>query len=306
MSTAVALAPSQLVPVLDWMERSVETLDNLIDLLPSYPDDQLVEAYKYGLRLDFCAWRLRAAVAAQVTTRINERQARGRHDLEGQAIKRVLLDLSSETGADVTTLYEDARIEKTFFSSRGATTREAQHGDLRQLQPREFYRAALRSENPQETIERFAQEKASNPAFSTRAAWRCVKAAKTPPLTQALPPLIEDAAVKTAWESYVRASAELAAATSAAGLPLGRFLREQVNDVRYEIQRPARTRREQLLEMIEIQVDECDLIAERIGVDRVFVGQWLKMLVEDGKLIVFEKERPPNARGAARKGYRVK
>jgi uncharacterized membrane protein len=203
-------------------------------------------------------------------------------------------------GVHPRTIYENARIHSTFFNSGAATSNKEKQGGTEILEDKEFYRLALRSDDPHKTIQHFADEKAANPFFTTKDARREVYAEKTPSIDSAVPPLIEDAAVKAWYERYVRAVSE-------APTPgLRRILRDSLEEVRDHVQRPTESRRAQLLALIHEGIDEQDLIAKEISIDRIHVAVWLNRLMEDGTLTSFEKERTPGARGQTRTGYRLR
>ena len=75
-------------------------------------------------------------------------------------------------------------------------------------------------------------------------------------------------------------------------------------EIQYELSMPSQTIEQTIMELLIQGWDEVDMIAARLKRDRIHVAVWLNRLVEIGRLMSFEKERAPGARGAARTGYR--
>lgn len=308
MDTAIELATVSAAATIHWLTALEGDTDKVIASLPEREDDELLTIRRQASILGKCAWRIEAACDAEIVKRGHARRGRGNKDIEGAGVKAAVAKHAAELNVDPRRVWENAQLHANFFdteNSASARTNLASNGSVEILEDKSFYLAAMASDDPHATLEYFAQQKTENPFYSTRDAWRDVKAAKAPPLNQELRPLIEDDAVRQAWASFQSASRDLSTATQKAGIPLGAMLRGFLDELQYEIQKPGVTRQQQLLDLIGQGVDECDLIANHTGIDRIHVQVWLNRLEDDGVLESFEKERAPGARGQARTGYRV-
>ncbi len=305
----VTLTMTQSAEILHWMDRLEEKTEAILAAIPFLDDDELSQVNERAESLGMAAWRIRAKGQAEILQRLAKRQSggRGRGDDEQTGIVATINRVATELGIGARQLRKNAEVHQTFFSETVANVcNSLRDGTLDCLKEQGFFEAALATDDPHATIEYFARCKTENPNFSVRDAWRYVREKKAPPIEQPIPPLIEDPAVKRAWEAYGQACAELARTTKAAGVPLGRILLGCTNELREEVQRPGTTRRQQLLDLIAGAVDEIELIALHLSVDRIWVATWLNRLESEGAVESFEKPRAPGARGQARTGYRLR
>jgi hypothetical protein len=281
--------------------NSVElTADQIISELPNMADEDLLEARQQVDTLGYMSWRVEAACDAVVVKRSQPRAARGRHDLEGQQVAKAVQQYANLCAVSPRAIYENASIHETFFSSASASTREFQNGSLRHLREKDFYRAALCTDDPWATIETFAKLKSENPFFSTKDAWRMLKERKAPPLDETVPALCDQEDVLAAWEGFQGACRQLISVAPR----LQNLISGYLEEVQYELTLPSQSVEETIYDLIRQGYDEADQIAARMKRDRIHVTVWLNRLCEIGKMESFEKERAPGARGQARTGYR--
>lgn len=283
--------------VLHFLNQIEGRSDEIIAQLPGMDDEAVLEVRLQAKALGRAAWRIEIAADAEILKRENQRRGRGVKDVEGKGVTAAVRKHAAEIGVNPRTIFQNAAIHQTFFNSASANTNNAKEGVKSVLEEKEYYRAAHQTEDPHATLEIFARKKSEDPFFTTREAWRYVRELKAPPIDSPVPPLIEDTNV-SAWFGDFQA-----VVGRAPDVGLKRILRDAIDEVRYHVQKPGTTRLIQLLELIENKVDEQDLIATEINVDRVHVAVWLNRMEEDGLLTRFEKERAPGARGAARTGY---
>lgn len=274
--------------------------DHVISEMPNMADDELAYVRQQAESFGMASWQIECACDATVVRRAQPRTSRGRHDVEGQKIARAVHDYANTCGVSAKEVYWNASIHETFFSSRSATTREMEDGTLHHLHAKDFYRAAICSDDPWATIEKFAKAKADNPFFSTRDAWRMTKEDKAPPLDETVPALCDEPDVVAAWEHLQIAFRRL----SATAPRLDNLIKGYVEELKYELSMPSQSVEQVIFELLIQGFDEVDQIAPRMKRDRIYVQVWLNRLTEIGKIESFEKERAPGARGAARTGYR--
>lgn len=284
-----------------WLQAIEADTDRVIASLPARTDEELIDIRLASRGLGRAAWRIECAADAEIMRRLNDPRGRGRHDTEGRVIAAAVRDHADAVGVPPRTIYQNAQIHNTFFSSVGANTRRLKSGGLDHLEEKEYFRAALCAENPIEQIEEFARAKTEDPRFSTRDAWRRVQEAKTPPLDETIPALCDRADVNAAWAEFQTATAKLKAVAPR----LSGLLKGYLEEIQYELSLPEQTIAQAIHDLISQGIDEADLIAERLQKDRIHVQVWLNRLCELDELESFEKERAPGARGQARIGYRA-
>jgi len=276
------------------------TADQIISELPGMEDMEVLEIRMQARTFGRVAWRVECACDAEILNRESQRRGRGVRDSEGRGVDAAVKKHALEIGVHPRMIYDNAAIHKTFFNSASASRNKDLAGALDDLQDRDFYRAAMATDDPHGTIERFAQEKLKNPCFSTRDAWRLIKEEKTPPLDSTVPALCDEPDVIAAWEEFQTACRKLISVAPRLQNLIGGYLEE----IQYELTLPSQTVEEVIFDLLAQGYDEADQIAVRMKRDRIYVIVWLNRLCEVGKLESFEKERAPGARGQARTGYR--
>lgn len=292
----------------------------IISVLPDLTDEQLKAVHEHSADLESLGWIVRAYTRHEFLKRaIRLKGGRGLKDVDEIGLVSLAKKLAVELHVHHTTILEDARIVERLLQPQepdpepnGATalppsSEENCSGaptvplssmpELEIIPEKEYYRIAARSDDPRATLAGFAQEKSGNPFFNTRDAYRQEKEKKAPPLDEEVPPLIEDDVIR-AWYANFADLMKQSPTESIKRIMLGAY-----EEIRYEVQKPNGTRRQQLLNCIDRGIDEIDTIAANIKQDRIFVTIWLNRMEEDGLIESFEKERAPNARGAARTGH---
>jgi hypothetical protein len=274
--------------------------DKIISELPDMADEEVLEVRQQARAFGRIAWRIECACDAEILNRESMRRGRGVKDSEGKGVDAAVRKHAAEIGVHPQTIYQNAAIHQTFFNSSGATRNKGINGVLDELEDREFYRAAMATDDPHATIEKFARAKAENPFFSTRDAWRMIKEGKTPRLDETVPTLCDQPDAVAAWNDFQAACRKMIKAAPRLQSLVNGYLEE----IQYELTMPSQTVERVIFDLIEQGYDEADQIAIRMKRDRIHVIVWLNRLCELGKLESFEKERAPGARGQARTGYR--
>jgi len=276
------------------------TADSLISSLPHMADDEVMQIRMQARTFGRVAWRIECACDAEILNRESARRGRGIKDVEQRGVDAAVRKHAHEIGVDPRTIYRNAELIQTFFNSDSAVRNKLSNGSLDHLVEKDFYIAAMSTDDPWGTIEKFAKMKTDNPCFSTRDAWRMTKEGKTPPLDSTVPALCDEPEVVAAWETLQVAFRAMINAAPRLQNVINGYLEE----LQYELTLPSQTVEEVIFDLLTQGYDEADQIAARMKKDRIYVIVWLNRLVEIGKLESFEKERAPGARGAARTGYR--
>lgn len=279
--------------------------DDVIRDLPGRDDYEILEIRNSARALGRAAWRIEAACDASLLDRVKLKGGRGRRDVDEQGVDAAVRRVAAEVGVTPRTIYQNAQIHNTFFAETDEREiRSIENGTLDHLEEKEYYKAALRSPDPHETLEYFARQKASDPNFSTGDAWRVVKGRTIPALDSELP-AIADQQVMIAWRAYLTAGQELARTVPAAL----ESIRYAVDDIKYIIETPAQTVQGRIVSLIQNQgINELDPIAHAMQENRETVRVWLNRMVEEGTLATrqqMQEERAPGGRGPARTYYEL-
>lgn len=298
-----ALNPSQRIAssAIQFFNRIHMTADQIISELPQMDDHAVIELRLHARTMGRASWRIECACDAEILNRESQRRGRGIKDEEGKGVKAAVIKHAAAIGVTPMTVFANAAIHKTFFNGQSALTNKDKNGVLDELQEKEFFHAALTTDDPHAAIEKFAKAKSDNPTFSTRDAWRMIKESKTPPLDTTVPALCDQPEVVSAWEAFQTACRALIAVAPRLQNLIGGYLEE----IQYELTLPSQSVEETIYDLIEQGYDEADQIAARMKRDRIHVIMWLNRLCELRSLESFEKGRSPGARGQAKTGYRI-
>lgn len=290
---------------IDWMNAIDRQADAVIQTLPNRSDIEVFEIRNSARALGRAAWRIEAACDASLLDRAKLKGGRGKRDVDEQGVDAVVRKVAAEVGVTPRTIYQNAQIHKTFFADTPEREcRTIENGTLDHLEEKEYYKAALRSPDPHETLEYFARQKANDPHFSTGDAWRVVKGRTIPALDFELP-AIADEEVLRVWRAYLAAGQDLARSVPAAA----ESVRYAVDDIKYIIETPAQTVQGRIISLIQNQgINELDPIAHAMQQHRDVVKVWLNRMVEEGTLTSraqIAEERTPGGRGPARTYYEI-
>ena len=290
---------------IDWMNTIDRRADQIIQALPERTEEEVLEIRNSARALGRAAWRIEAACDAAILDRVRLKGGRGKRDTEEVGVDAAVRKVAADLGVAPRTIYQNAAIHKTFFEDTPERAcRSLTDGGLEHLEEKEYYKAALRSPEPLETIEHFARQKASDPNFSTGDAWKVVKGRTIPPLNAELP-AISDESVMRLWRAYIAAGEDLERAVPAAS----ESIRYAIDDIKYIIETPAQTVQGRIISLIQNQgINELDPIAHAMSQHRDVVKVWLNRMIEDGTLTSRQQiaeERVPGARGPARTYYDI-
>lgn len=276
------------------------TADQIIFDLPNMADMEVLQIRMQARTFGRVSWRIECACDAEIMNRESQRRGRGIRDLEENGVTMAVVKHAAEIGVAPRTIFRNASVHKTFFNSDSAVINKDKNGLLDILDEKDFYIAALATDDPWGTIEKFALAKADDPFFSTRDAWRMTKEQTTPPLDETVPALCDQPEVVEAWEEFQVACRKMISTAPR----LQNLVNGYLEEIQYELTIPPQSVEETIYDLIRQGYDECDAIAARMKRDRIHVAVWLNRLCELGKMESFEKERAPGARGQARTGYR--
>lgn len=303
--SATAIATEPAAQTIDWMNAIDRRADEIIHALPERTEEEVLEIRNSARALGRAAWRIEAACDAAILDRVRLKGGRGRRDVDEVGVDAAVRKVAAELGVAPRTIYQNAQIHKTFFEEtpeRACSSIE--DGTLDHLEEKEFYKAALRSPEPRETLEHFARQKAADPNFSTGDAWKVVKGRTIPPLDSELPAIADDAVMRV-WREYIRAGQDLAQVVPAAS----ESIKYAIDDIKYIIETPAQTVQGRIISLIQNQgINELDPIAHAMQQHRDVVRVWLNRMVEDGTLSSRQQiaeERAPGGRGPARTYYDI-
>jgi hypothetical protein len=295
--------PSQRIAssAIQFFNKAESAADKIISELPDMADEEVLEVRQQARAFGRVSWRIECACDAEILNRESQRRGRGVRDTEARGVDAAVKKHAAELGIEPRTIYSNAAVHQTFFNSVSANRNKAENGGLDDLEDKEYYRAALSTDDPHATIEKFARAKAENPTFSTRDAWRMIKEEKTPRLDETIPALCDQPDVVAAWAEFQTACRKMITMAPR----LQNLINGYLEEVQYELTMPPQTVEQTIFELIRQGYDEADQIASRMKRDRIYVVVWLNRLCEIGKLEDFEKDRAPGARGQARTGYRA-
>ncbi|NDG19062.1 MAG: hypothetical protein EB117_12430 [Betaproteobacteria bacterium] len=191
---------------IDWINAIDRHADLMIEQLPERSDEEIVEIRSAARAGGRALWRIEAACDAAILDRVKLRGGRGKKDEEAVGVDAAVRKVAADLGVTPRTIYQNAQIHKTFFDQPQETTERAfsSLGPVDHLEEKEYFKAALRSPDPHETIEYFARQKAADPNFSTGDAWRIVKNREVPALQSELPPVATEEVMQS-WRAWCRA-----------------------------------------------------------------------------------------------------
>ena len=298
-ATATALA-------IDWINAIDRHADLMIEQLPERSDEEIVEIRSAARAGGRALWRIEAACDAAILDRVKLRGGRGKKDEEAVGVDAAVRKVAADLGVTPRTIYQNAQIHKTFFDQPQETTERAfsSLGPVDHLEEKEYFKAALRSPDPHETIEYFARQKAADPNFSTGDAWRIVKNREVPALQSELPPVATEEVMQS-WRAWCRACDELIKRVPR----LYETIQYAIEEAKYIIEIPAQTVQARIIDLIQNQeINELDTIAGAMSQHREVVRVWLNRMIEEGILshrTQTLEERAPGARGPARTYYKI-
>jgi len=165
---------SALSKVINQIHKLEAIEQDVIALLPTLTDDQVIETRATARLLFASGWKIEIACDAEIWDRTQKAlRGRGNVDVEEKGILAAVNKRADDIGCSARTVYENARIYRTFKENIESTCKN--------LDDKGFFQAALQSPQPQVAIESFAQTKMVNPHFRVSDAWKIVKGPKQGP-----------------------------------------------------------------------------------------------------------------------------
>lgn len=143
---------------------------DVIALLPTLTDDEVIETRNTARLLFASAWKIEVACDAEIWDRTKRAMnGRGNKDVDEKGIMAAVNKRAQDLGCGASTVLKNAQIFKRF--KKTLTTESI-------LDDKGFFQAALASNDPDATIEVFAQKKMDNPHYKVADAWRDIEAEK--------------------------------------------------------------------------------------------------------------------------------
>jgi hypothetical protein len=194
-----AVAESTVAAMTGALERLARTEQAVILGLSTLTDEQLAGVRRNARALGQTAWRVEAAVDAEVVRRaVRQRGGRGRPDVAGTGAQRRIAERAREAGVTPATVRTNARVHALW--ERNATrviarpyvlgddpdrktTKSDFHtlGDV--LQDKAYWQAALRAPDPDRALLEMAGHKLSDPRFRPADAARMLDEEERAPIT---------------------------------------------------------------------------------------------------------------------------
>jgi hypothetical protein len=137
----------------------------LIASIPAMSDEELFRCAQFAEELGKSAYLIRGAVGAEIRKRYPALSGRGQ-DAEEAGRKARLKQLASQHGVSLRAIEDDASIYTTFVATADPSDSDVAI-TLLPLE-REYYRLALRAEDPHAAIEQALRQKEEDPAYSSR------------------------------------------------------------------------------------------------------------------------------------------
>jgi len=142
--------------------------ESVIALLPTMTDEQVKMTHSYAQEVGKAAWRVECAANAEILKRVQERA----WQRNGDGVVATLASVAYDLGVSPRTMYQDAQIHKSFFE-KDSSENIARACNV--LHDKQFYKIAISSTVPQETLEKMAAKKSENPFYSASDAFREVR-----------------------------------------------------------------------------------------------------------------------------------
>lgn len=158
-------ATAALSKVINQIHRLEQTEKDIIALLPSLSDDEVIDT-RNSARLLYCsAWKIEIACDAEIWDRTERNlQKSGVKDVQEKGIMAAVNKRAQEIGCGASTIRKNAQIHRRF-----QPVLSAEHTPL---DDKGFYQAALGAEDPDAALELFTQKKLDNPFYRVADAYR--------------------------------------------------------------------------------------------------------------------------------------
>jgi hypothetical protein len=194
--TEAAVAESTVAAMHTALERLARTEQAVILGLSTLTDEQLAGVRRGARALGQTAWRVEAAVDAEVVRRaVRQKGGRGRPDVAGTGAQRRIAERAREAGVTPATVRTNARvhqlwernatrtIEETIPATDAETPKSTFHtlGDL--LQDKAYWQAALRAPDPDRALVEMASRRLNDPRFRPADAARMLDEEEHAPIT---------------------------------------------------------------------------------------------------------------------------
>jgi hypothetical protein len=299
-STELALVPVD--EACHWLDRVGEDARRLVANLPHYTDDELLACREAAETLNKASWIVLCAADHEIMSRANRVSNRKEGDKTQTGIYATAVRQAKAVGVDPTTILRNSTIYANFGHILTGS-QEPEHLFLVEtLQDKGYWDAASHAPMGEmlNALMYFATQKADNPRFTVREAWRWINEQKAPPIDKLLPSIEENEALDAAMQ-YTKQAFDLL--NKATGNRLRGQLKGYLEEIEWEMKLPPQSVAERLYDLINEGYDEVDIVKERSGWPRDWVVAWFKRMELEDWVRPFEKARVEGARGAARKGY---
>lgn len=174
MSASLRAVPRQtagLAKVIHQINKLEKVERDVIALLPSLTDDEVIDT-RTTARLLYCsAWKIEIACDAEIWDRAQRSTGgRGNTDKEEKGIMAAVNKRAAELGCGASTIRKNAQLYRRFETVLS--------GEQSILDDKGFFQAALTADDPDAAIETFAKKKLDNPHYRVADAYRDIEQEK--------------------------------------------------------------------------------------------------------------------------------
>lgn len=174
MSANLRAVPRQtagLAKVIHQINKLEKIERDVIAILPSLSDDEVIDT-RSTARLLYCsAWKIEIACDAEIWDRTQQAvRGRGNVDKEEKGIMAAVNKRADELGCGASTIRKNAQLYRRFENVLSA--------ERNILDDKGFFQAALTADDPDVAIEQFAAKKLNNPFYRVADAYRDIEQEK--------------------------------------------------------------------------------------------------------------------------------
>lgn len=174
MSASLHAVPRQtagLAKVINQINKLERIERDVIALLPSLTDDEVIDTRTTARLLYASAWKIEIACDAEIWDRTQKAmRGRGNVDSEEKGILAAVNKRAQELGCGASTIRKNAQLYRRFEKVLSA--------EQNILDDKGFFQAALTAEDPDAAIEQFAEKKINNPFYRVADAYRDIEQEK--------------------------------------------------------------------------------------------------------------------------------
>lgn len=303
MSANLALAPEKaLAKVIHQINKLEGVEHDVIALLPTMTDDQVMETRNTARLLGASAWKIEVACDAEIWDRTERAMVgRGNKDVDEKGLLAAVNKRAGEMGCSARTVYQNRQIFKQF--------REIIESTCNILDEKGFYQAALAADDPDAAIEEFAKQKADSPFFRVADAWRSVKGSNGSPPKQDGIIVLQDPEVRKWLEADVKRQREDEPNVPVHASFLRMMIHSRIGQAQWQLERTVEGDCNIVREAVQELLGSADQISKWLNdrnyfMSREDIASRLKTLIEQGRVEEIEEQgRKAGQKGGMKKVY---